>query len=374
LKPKVLFLVNRIYLDKSLNEGGVRNCTEEYIKLLSTRFDVILFPVDYTESLLYRIRIKLGLNIYNDYKPDTYKEQLYHEIQKNEINYVFLNLANTMTFAPMIKNKFNHSVKIILCSHGNESGDFLHHSFRFKQQQNWIQGIINPLLFARMIDREVTFRLLYLDMVLTISEVEEGVEKWLGAKNVFMVPRVLNHEPVPWNPVPGRVGFLGDLSHKPNYEGIVAFCDAIVESGSQSLKLRVLGNPAHIGNKLAEKYFFVEYCGFVPNNKITEEVGSWSLFLNLVFYYSRGVSTKLAKGLNWGLPVLTSNFGNRGYAFVENKLITVNTPREMASVCINLVSNKKELTRLRDISIKLCSENGEFKPIMDSLLPILISL
>ena len=374
MKQKILFLVNKIYLDKSLNEGGVRNCTEEYINLLSTRFEVIIFPVDYAKSLLYRIRIKLGLNIYNDYNPDTYREQLYHEIHKNEIKFVFLNLANTMTFAPLIKGKFNQSVKIILCSHGNESGDFLHHSFRFKQQQIWIKRFINPLLFARMIDREVNFRLLYLDMVLTISEVEEGIEKWLGAKNVFMVPRVLNHEIVPWNPIAGRVGFLGDLSHKPNYEGIVAFCDAIVESGSKTLKLRILGNPANVGKKLSEKYSFVEYCGFVPDNKINEEVGSWSLFLNLVFYYSRGVSTKLAKGLSWGLPVLSTNYGNRGYVLLNHKLASANSPLEMVSLCIKLLSDKNELIRLRELSISLSKEHNDFKPIMDQLYISLNSL
>ena len=374
MRPKLLFLVNRVYLDKSLNEGGVRNCTEEYINLLSTRFEVIIFPVDYDKSLLYRVRIKLGLNIYNDYNPDTYRAKLYHEIQKNEIKFVFLNLANTMTFAPLIKSQFNHTVKIILCSHGNESGDFLHHSFRFKHQQDWIHRIINPFIFARMIDREVNFRLLYLDMVLTISEIEEGVEKWLGAKNVFMVPRVLKNETVPWNPISGRVGFLGDLSHRPNYDGIVSFCDAIIKSGNQTIELRLLGNPAHIGNKLAEKYSFVEYCGFIPDNRIAEEVGSWSLFLNLLFYYSRGVSTKLAKALSWGLPVLSTTYGNRGYNIPIGLLKSVETPSEMAELAVKLLSDRSELEKMRSISHALSKRNSDFNLIMVKLYPLFSKL
>jgi glycosyltransferase involved in cell wall biosynthesis len=374
LKEKVLFIVNNIYLDTSRNEGGVRNCTIEYINLLSTRFDVILFPVSYSKSIFYRIRIKLGLNNYNDYEPQNYKNELRETIIKNDIKYVFLNLSNTMTFASVIKEMFSSVVKVILCSHGNESGDFLHQSFRFKNEQSWLQRIKNPFLFAKMIEKEVDFRLQFLDLVLTISEVEEGIEKWLGAKRVFMVPRVLSSEAIPWNPVEGRIGFLGDLSHKPNFESIISFCDALSILNLKNVKFRVLGSPENIGKSLAVKYPFVEYCGFVPNERIFNEVGSCSIFLNLLFYYSRGVSTKLAKGLNWGIPVVSTTYGNRGYNIPSGMLTSVDTPSEMAELVIKLLSDKKELDKLRLLSISLANEFSDFLPIMEKLYPILISL
>ena len=370
MKEKVLFIVNNIYLDTSKNEGGVRNCTLEYINLLSTQFEVILFPVSYSKSLLYRVRIKFGFNNYNDYSPQNYKSKLNEVIIKNHIKYVFLNLSNTMTFASVIKEEFKE-VSVVLCSHGNESGDFLHHSFRFKHEQNWFQRLKNSFLFAKMIEKEVDFRLRFLDLVLTVSEVEESIEKWLGAKRVFMVPRVLINQPIPWKPIYGRVGFFGDLSHKPNYEGIVSFCDAIVKSGCQDLKLRLLGNPIKIGNQLAHKYPFVEYCGFVPDDKINEEVATWSLFLNLVFYYSRGVSTKLAKGLSWGIPVLSTTYGNRGYNIPPDMLNSVETPSEMVVMAVKLISDRNELNQLRDKSLRVSSEFSDFRPIMDKLYPLL---
>lgn len=373
MKEKVLFVVNNIYLDTSRNEGGVRNCTIEYINLLSTRFDVILLPVSYSTSKLYRIRIKLGFNNYNDYEPKNYKNELRETIIKNDIKYVFLNLSNTMTFASVIKEEFNE-VKVILCSHGNESGDFLHQSFRFKQEQNWLQRLRNSILFAKMIEKEVDFRLRFLDLILTVSEVEEGIEKWIGAKRVFMVPRVLINQPIPWKPVYGRVGFLGDLSHKPNYEGLVSFCDAIVKSPCQELKLRLLGNPTKIGNQLAQKYPFIEYCGFVPDDKVNDEVATWSLFLNLVFYYSRGVSTKLAKGLSWGIPVLSTSHGNRGYNLPIGMLASSETPSEMAQLAVNLISDRNELDKMRDISLRLSSEYNDYRPIMDNLYPFISNL
>ena len=374
MKEKVLFIVNNIYLDTSRKEGGVRNCTIEYINLLSTKFDVVVFPVSYSKSILYRIRVKLGLNNYNDYEPQNYKNELREKIIKDEIKYVFLNLSNTMTFASVVKDIFNTAVKVILCSHGNESGDFLHQSFRFKNEQNWLQRIKNPFLFANMIAKEVDFRLQFLDLVLTISEVEDGIEKWLGAKRVFMVPRVLTSETIPWNPVEGRIGFLGDLSHKPNLEGIISFCEALSNLNLKNLKFRVLGSPENIGNSLAAKYPFVEYCGFVPNERIFDEVSSWSIFLNLVFYYSRGVSTKLAKGLNWGIPVISTTYGNRGYNIPISMLTSVDTPSEMAELVIKLLSDKKELDKLRLLSISISNEFNDFLPIMDKLYPILISL
>lgn len=374
MKEKILFIVNNIYLDHNNNEGGVRNCTEEYINLLSTRFEVVIFPVTYSKSIFYRFRVKFGLNNYNDYNTNNYKNELKVAIIKNQINYVFLNLSNTMTFASVIKEEFNFRVKVVLCSHGNESSDFLHQSFRFKQEQNWWQRLRNSILFAKMIEKEVDFRLRFIDLILTVSEVEEGIEKWLGAKRVFMVPRVLINQPIPWKPVYGRVGFLGDLSHKPNYEGLVSFCDAILKFPYQDLKLRLLGNPTKIGNQLAHKYPFIEYCGFVPDDKINDEVATWSLFLNLVFYYSRGVSTKLAKGLSWGIPVLSTSYGNRGYNIPIGMLASSETPSEMAQLVVNLISDRNELDKMRDISLRLSSEFNDYRPIMDNLYPFITNL
>jgi hypothetical protein len=374
LKESVLFIVNKIYLDPGKNEGGVKNCTEDYISLLSTRFNVIPFPVAYANSLFYRLRVKLGFNNYNDYAPKNYKNALKKIIINNHIKYVFLNLSNTMTFALILKEEFNSNVKVILCSHGNESGDLLHHCFRFEKGQNKLTRLKNSFLFAKTIEKEVKFRLRFLDMVLTVSEVEEGVEKWLGSKRVFIVPRIVKSETTLWNPVDGRIGFLGDLSHAPNHDGIVSFCDALSLLDHHKIKLRLMGNPENIGHALAQKYSFVEYCGFVPNERIHEEVGTWAIFLNLVFYYSRGVSTKLAKGLGWGIPVLTTPYGNRGYDFPHDMLTSAETPSQMAQLTVKLIADSTELEKMRNNSIYLTSHFHDYTPIMNKLYPLLTCL
>lgn len=374
MKERVLFIVNAIYLDPNRDEGGVKNCTEDYISLLSTRFTVIPFPVSYSQSILYRIRVKFGLNSYHDYTPYHYKNELKEVIIQNDIKYVFLNLSNTMTFASILKEEIQMDVKVILCSHGNESGDLLHQLFRFNKGQNSLKRLIHSILFAKIIEKEVAFRLNLLDMVLTVSEVEEGLEKWLGAKRVFVVPRVLKSEATRWNPVEGRIGFLGDLSHAPNLDGVKSFCDALSLLENHNIKLRLLGNPTIIGCSLAQKYPFVEYCGFVPAEQIPDEVGSWSIFLNLVFYYSRGVSTKLAKGLGWGIPVLTTPYGSRGYNIPPGMLTSAETPSEMAKLTVKLIADRTALEKMRGKSIYLSSHHHDFTPIMNKLYPMLSSL
>ena len=110
MKPTALFVSNSIYFDESKNEGGVKLCTGEYLALLKTVFNVILFPVHYHTTILYRARVKLGLNVYNDYHPVDYKKDLIAAIKVKNVNIVFLNLSNTASIAAMIKKEFNGKV------------------------------------------------------------------------------------------------------------------------------------------------------------------------------------------------------------------------------------------------------------------------
>lgn len=329
MKEKVLFITNAIYLDKTKKEGGVRLCTEEYIQLLEEHFEVILFPVQYNIDLYFRIKVRAGLNSYNDYKASDYEPGLQEVITKNHIGYVFLNLSNTIRFAEVIKRHFKDSVKVILCSHGNESGDYLHEITRFKSSMGGIKNLFSTITLGRMLKIEATYRQRFIDLVLTVSPVEEEIENWIGAKKVMMVPRVINSNPLDWKPVIGRVGFMGDLSHWPNFHGIDSVCKELEKLNTKT-EIRLLGNPEKKGMELSGKYPFVKYQGFLNDTEILTEAASWSFFLNPVLYYSRGVSTKLAKALGWGIPVITTLIGCRGYVWKGGSLVTVDNAKEMA--------------------------------------------
>lgn len=106
MKPSVLFISNEIYFDYTKQEGGVRVCTEEYLTLLKHNFDIEIFKVSYHYSFAYRMRVKLGINIYNDYKIEKYTTDISDLIKQRNISFVFLNLSNTAPFAKIIKKSF----------------------------------------------------------------------------------------------------------------------------------------------------------------------------------------------------------------------------------------------------------------------------
>ena len=101
----------------------------------------------------------------------------------------------------------------------------------------------------------------------------------------------------------------------------------------------MVGAPETFGKQLAATYPFVTYLGYLNNDALRQEVGSWTFFLNPVFYYSRGVSTKLAKAFGWGIPVITTTIGCRGYVWCKGIPVIAETPAEMAKAILCLSKN-----------------------------------
>jgi hypothetical protein len=347
MKPEAIFISNSIFFDDSKKEGGVKLCTREYLALVEILFNVTLFQVNYYIDVWYRIRVKLGINIYNDYNTKEYAQQLIDTIKKNNIIIVFLNLSNTAPFAEMIKKEFGENVKVVLCSHGNESGDFLHEATRFKTEVLFYRKLFSSFTLGSMIKKEAEFRQEFIDAVLTVSPVEEALEKWIGAKKVLMVPRIIKPNFLNWQPVAGRVGFIGDLSHGPNYFAINEVCKSLNHFARKEVELRIVGSPERIGAALQDKYSFVVYTGYLNDIELEKEVSTWSAFLNPVFYYSRGVSTKLAKAFGWGLPVITTSIGCRGYQWQKGNPIFAKSPAEMAKIINDFSTNTSILKSKR---------------------------
>ena len=368
---KALFITNSIYVDLSKKEGGVRNCTQEFINLIKVKFEVIVFKVDYDNNFLYKIRVRLGLNIYNDYKPQEYKSELIEIIKRNNPKFIFLNLSNTMTFSSIIK-KINPEIKVVLCSHGNESGDYLHQSVKFIDLLSFFKRMTSTYTLGALLKKESLFRQQYIDMVLSISEVEENIEKWLGAKKVFMVPRTILPDFKLIKSQLNKVGFIGDLSHTPNYTGIISYCDQLSKLDHE-IKFCIVGGPKEIGETIQSRYSFVYYKGFLEEKELLEEISTWSYFLNLVFYYSRGVSTKLAKALGWGLPVLTTIEGNRGYKWQNGTLNVCNNAQQMALQTIEYAGDLNKIMNDQEEVINVVQSSPDFVEIMEELYPILLT-
>jgi len=103
------------------------------------------------------------------------------------------------------------------------------------------------------------------------------------------------------------------------------------------------------------------------NEELARECESWSFFLNPVFYYSRGVSTKLAKALGMGLPVITTEIGNRGYQWEEGDLPAVNTPQEMANKILELAFDIDEIQHYRKQVIQIVNSTPTYQELSNRL-------
>jgi hypothetical protein len=363
----ILFISNSLFVNPASKNGGVKICTDEFISLLKTKFEVNVFEVNYNLSFAYRARVKMGINVYNDYKVSDYEEPLRNILKSKNIKYVFLNLSNTITFSPILKKIGGSNLKIILCSHGNETGDLLHDIVRSKERFNRFSLFTSSYLIGELLKKEAYYRINFIDLVLTISDIEENIEKWIGAKNTFTVPRVIICEKIDLQPILNRVGFFGDLSHAPNYIGVEMICNEI-EKKKINIDFRLIGGPNSIGDKLSKKYPFVKYLGYLSEEDLKSEVASWAYFLNLVFYYSRGVSTKLAKALSLGLPVISTLPGIRGYKWEEGNINISGNAKEMSDMIQLYASDINKINFDQQEVKKIVSSSLSLNAIMIKLV------
>jgi glycosyltransferase involved in cell wall biosynthesis len=130
------------------------------------------------------------------------------------------------------------------------------------------------------------------------------------------------------------------------------------ELGNQrALSIRLVGAPESWGKDLQRQYPFIEYLGELSDTDLEKEVASWSVFLNPVWWYSTGASTKLARAISWGVPIVTSTAGMRGYDWKQGALLVADTPAEMASVLLK-VANDPALVRHWADQTRLIAVNG----------------
>jgi len=373
---QVLFISHKKFLDQTLPEGGVRLCTNDYVELLQTQYVVNFLGVEYNRSILFRLRFRLGLDAYEEYVPENYRTELKDAIVTRGIRKVFINLSNAMSFGKFIKENFSaYDVKVILCSHGNESGDFLHQAARFSERLAGYKRLFSSYRLGKMLKLESIYRQHYIDLVLTVSEVEEQIEKWLGAKQVFMVPRVFKQKFIDWRPVHGRIGFVGDISHPPNYYGVSKLCEALQKNGvPEQLDFRIIGVEDEHSRRLKEQFSFVSIMGYMDNAVFEKEAASWYYYMNLAFYYSKGVSTKLAKGIDWGLPVISTTAGNRGYVFRGGNVLTADAPEDIATILEHRLSDPALVQHDRQEIINIVKNTITYQDIMKTLLPIIEKL
>jgi glycosyltransferase involved in cell wall biosynthesis len=352
-----IFLTHKESLYSEIT-GGVQLCSQEFHNIIQNADDISLedYYVPFTKDIFQRMTIKCGMENYSvfDIKKET--PAILSHIAKNNIGIVFINLATTVRFARPIKEKFGGSVKIILLSHGNQSCDFLHLITKPFDNPSLIKKWLDKIRLGRLIATEAEYRVNWLDGVVTLSETEKQIENWFGAKKASFLPRKLYKDFLLREPVPGRIGFVGRLDHPPNYQGIIIFLEELAKR-NHSLQIRLVGAPPSFGMKIKKLFPFIEYLGELSDKDLEKEVSGWAFFLNPVWWYSTGASTKLARAISWGLPIITTTAGMRGYEWKKGSLLVTDSPADMVAQLMKEANSMDRINYWKD-QTELVADNG----------------
>jgi glycosyltransferase involved in cell wall biosynthesis len=339
--------------------GGVQLCSQEFHQVLVDIQEIELqdYYVPYTKNIFQRAMAKLGLENYYAFDIEKESPALLSYIEANHIEIVFINMATAVRFAKPVKKRFGNTVKVILLSHGNHSGDFLHLITKPIDKQPFYRRIMNRIRLGMLLATEAEYRVKWLDAVVTISETEKQIENWFGARRVAFLPRKLYKDFLHHEPVIGRIGFVGRLDHPPNLQGVTILLEELSRN-NRDLEFRLVGAPPKYGDQIRNDFPFVNYLGELSDKDLEKEVATWSFFLNPVWWYSTGASTKLARAISWGLPIITTTAGMRGYQWEQGSLLVADSPGEMSSI-LHLEARSPERIKYWREQTRLIAENGQ---------------
>jgi hypothetical protein len=317
-----LFIYDSEDLDTPL-QGGVQICSREYLAIVKEAADsCTLFAVNRSRSMALRIRRKIGLGSYLGYEPAKFLGEIDATIRKNAISHVFINQTALAKFAPQIKSLVP-SVRVILMSHGNQSGDDLYEIASPKgRRSRGIKRLRATWQLGQDVVAESLLRHASVDLICVMSREEAVLESWLGTANTLVLPRTITSEALTWVPNVGRVGYVGTLDHTPNKVALEEVFLEIARRKSTPPEVRLIGRPEASGMRLAARFPFVRYLGALDETDLRAEARTWSLFLNPIMWLSRGASMKLGVAVGWGLPIVTTKFGARGYEWGDAMIPT----------------------------------------------------
>src|SRR5690606_30477135 len=202
---------------------------------------------------------KVKIDSYNLYDFDKYKEDLTNIIEKNQVEIVFINKAELIRVSKILK-EINNNLKVIILSHGNETGDYLHELTHPQKIHSQLALAIKKIRLGLNLFTESYYRHRYIDLVCAMSFEEENIEKWLGAKHTFFFPRIIKSSPINYRPKKGKIGFVGTLNHTPNFLALKDICNQLSLT-KLSIELVIIGGGEVQGTELASNYSFVRYLG-----------------------------------------------------------------------------------------------------------------
>ena len=362
---RLLFVSNHIYLEPS--GGGVQWCTYEYLDTLrASGFDVLVHGYSPDRSLISRLSRRLHPRPFHRIVPPTLVDEIHAKVIRHDINWIAFNNSEVCSIAEKLRFRSTHTRHLYL-SHGAEITDELN-SIRLspaslpahRRSSQWL----GRSLLAQIAQRQA------IDASICISAEDMQFERWLGSSNVHFLPRQVKPMLLEWRPQHKVIGTVATLDHAPNLHGIQSFAAYLRDS---DIQLRLVGGPERIGLSLQDSYPCIHYCGRLSDQDLAKEVASWMAFINPVFCHARGASTKVATALGWGLPVLSTPQGVRGYVWDEGLLPLSRTPRDLVGLVMRL-SIEENLDNWRERALLVASLAPSLGQTAEHLNAFLVAL
>ena len=354
---RALFIHDPHDLD-ALIPGGVQICSREFLAVVAEASSAVeLFPVHVSRNLWWRIRRRTGLGSYLCYRPLEVRCSLQAAFQEFQPTHVFLNRTELLRLAPLVR-ELSGKAKIVILSHGNQTGDDLYEvSGPGGRRREGLAHFVATWKLGSDLITESRFRHQWIDAVCVMSGEEDILERWLGAKSTVVIPRLIRPDLLEWHPAPMRVGFVGTLDHTPNRIALSYIFNELGAFTDQDLEFQLVGGPSSVGEAFADQYPFVRYLGRLSDEELRAEVSSWSLFLNPIFWLSRGASMKLGQAIAWGLPSLSTRSGVRGYQLLPGQVIvSSDTVDAFVSEMQALLRDRPRLQAVRNKLLHLQSD------------------
>jgi hypothetical protein len=113
------------------------------------------------------------------------------------------------------------------------------------------------------------------------------------------------------------------------------------------------------------------YVGRLSDSELVKEVRSWAIFLNPIWWYARGASMKLGQGINWGLPILSTAPGNRGYEWKDGDVETVTTPEDMAREIHHRTQDERSIRQMAEQTRRIADSGPTYEELAERIAPYL---
>ncbi len=328
----VLFVTPRAFLTPA-GGGGVQWCTREYhATLTAAGFAVHDLPFDIDRSPLARVLRRLRPCPYKNRVPRGFVAHVASQARRLGARWCFLNNTDALGLAAELRQAAP-DLRLVFLSHGVELTDVVNNLRLAPETAPREQH--SPLWLGRLLREEIRLRAA-LHGTVVISEPDLLAEEWLGSRAVACLPRAVPSAPLPLAPVAGRVGCVATLDHGPNLHGLRLFAAAL--AAHPGVRLRLVGGPDSVGRELAARHPAIDYLGRLDDASLHLEAATWRAFVNPIFCPARGASTKVATALGWGLPVLTTPHGARGYRWPADTLPLADDPAALAALAARVAT------------------------------------